>query len=145
MVFNNLNLMCRMAYHWAIKSHTHSHSTCTLHEDQHISQSLGFLGHRTNICLFCSLSLVAGHQLPIFWQVCGFAVFNSIRAERILASIHCYRPLSTAIFIFSHSNQWSQTEAGRRNSPVPFCTMNISIHYCYWIQGIWPRWWQNSS
>ena len=22
-----------------------------------------------------------------------------------------------------------------------FCTMNISIHYCCWIQGTWSRWW----
>ena len=22
------------------------------------------------------------------------------------------------------------------------CAMNVSIHYCYWKQGTWPRWWQ---
>ena len=42
------------------------------------------------------------------------------------------------------SNQCNQTEAERRNSLVPFCTMNNSIHYFYWIQGTWPRcWWQD--
>ncbi len=39
-----------------------------------------------------------------------------------------------AILIISHSNKCNQTEAGRANSLVPFCTMNISIRHCCWIQ-----------
>ncbi len=50
-----------------------------------------------------------------------------------------------AILIFNHSNQCNQNEAGRRNSLVPFCLMNISINYCCWIQGTWPRWWQHDK
>ena len=38
----------------------------------------------------------------------------------------------------------NQTEAGRNNSLVP-CAMNVSIHYCYWKQGTWPRWWQRGK
>ena len=53
---------------------------------------------------------------------------------KTIATIDLYH--GAAILIFSHSHQCNQTEAGRRNSLVPFCTINISIHYCYRIQGL---------
>ena len=42
-----------------------------------------------------------------------------------------------AILTFFRSIQWNQTTGWRRNSLVPFFTMNISIHYCYWLLGTW--------
>ena len=32
-----------------------------------------------------------------------------------------------------------------QNSLVPSCKMIISVHYCYWIQGTWPRRRQQAS
>ena len=63
--------------------------------------------------------------------------------------VHLYQQLQKMFLFFwwVHldfllSNQCNQTEAGRRNSLVPFCTMNINLHYWSWMQGAWPRWWQ---
>ena len=50
-----------------------------------------------------------------------------------------------AIVIFSCSNQCNQTEAGRRIGLVPFCTVNNNIHFCCYIQGTLPRWWQRNK
>ena len=36
--------------------------------------------------------------------------------------------------------QCNQTEDGKANSLVRFCTVTIGIHYCYQIQWTWPRW-----
>ena len=51
------------------------------------------------------------------------------------------RPLSWCC----HSNKCNLTKGGSRNSLVPFSTMNISIHYCYWIKGTQPIWWRNDN
>ena len=59
----------------------------------------------------------------------------------------CCRPFLTVwsswfSSIPTHCN--NQTKAGLNNSLVP-CAINVSIHYCYWKQRTWPRWWQHGK
>ena len=45
-----------------------------------------------------------------------------------------------AILNFSHWYQCNQTEAGRTKQSGSYLKVIISNHYCYLIQGTWPRW-----
>ena len=48
-------------------------------------------------------------------------------------------------WFYSIPTHCNQIEAGRNNSLVSACAMNVSINYCYWKQGTWPRWWQHDK
>ena len=65
---------------------------------------------------------------------------------KLLVRFQFYRPSSRCGHLDFTPFQLicNQTEAGRKNSLVP-CAMNVSIHYCYWKQGTWPRWWQRDK
>ncbi len=91
----------------------------------------------SNLC--CNLSCTSILHFE-YWQ----HIINKLTTQQ-LKTIRIDLYHVAAVFIFSHSNQRNQTEAGRRKSLVPFCTVNICIHYCYWIQGKWPRQWQHDS
>ena len=68
---------------------------------------------------------------------------NMNRYLNLSTPIDLYHGVSSSWF-YSKPTHCNQTEAGRNNSLVP-CAMNVSINYCYWKQGTWPRWWQHDK